>query len=128
MSIVTRAADPETRAPAPVLTMRELELKPGVKAEDFERFACREMASASRSMPELKMHILKGDRGARKGKYILMWEFDSIEARNRIFPREGGGSSSKYQQTWKEMLALLSKFGTYVKEAPTYTDYVTISD
>jgi len=128
-TLLVRAADPDLKAPAPVLSIREFELKPAVKAEEFEGFVRREMAGvAGTDAAGMKVHILKGDRGARKGRYILIWEFDSAATRNLYFPREGGAASPAYQQVWKRMRAVMDKFSTYVKETPAYTDYVRVSD
>jgi len=39
-------ADSETKPSGPVFSMREFELKPGVKAEEFDAFVRKEMAGA----------------------------------------------------------------------------------
>jgi len=69
--------------------------------------------------------ILKGDRGDRKGGYLLIWEFESVAARNEFFPKEGGGAC---QQAWKRIKLAMEKFSIYVKEKRSYTDYVTVTD
>ena len=37
----------------------------------------------------MTMRLLKGDRGDREGKYLVMFEFDSVERRNQLFPEAG---------------------------------------
>ncbi len=61
------AADLEPKPSGPVLSMREFELKPGVKAEDFDAFVRKEMADdIAKDVAGMKMYVLKGDRGARR--------------------------------------------------------------
>jgi hypothetical protein len=123
------AADLETKPSGPVFSMREFELKPGVKTGEFDAFVRKEMAGAiAKDVTGLKMHILKGDRGARKGAYILVWEFDSVATRDHYFPKEGGWSSPAFQQASKLMMTVMGKFGSYIREPAVYTDYVTVSD
>jgi hypothetical protein len=123
------AADPLRRSLAPVVSVREFELKQGIKADDFEAFARREISEAeTRGNLGLRMHVLRGERGERKGKYVLVWEFDSIAARDQCFPKEGAGSSAGFRETWSRIRVMLGKFGSYVREKGDYTDYVLISD
>ncbi len=90
-ALLVSGANLEDKAPAPVLSMREFELKPGADAAEFEKFVRGEMCeTVAKSVKGMKIKILKGDRGERKGAYILVWEFDSVAARNQFFPREGG--------------------------------------
>jgi len=126
--LLVRAADLQTKPSGPVDSMREFELKPGVKAEEFDAFVRKEIASGiAEDMPGMKMRILKGDRGARKGRYILIWEFDSVATRDHYFPKEGGWSSPAFQQASKQMMTVMSKLSSYIREPDAYTDYVTIS-
>jgi hypothetical protein len=121
-------AGSETNANAPVLSMREFELKPGVSAAEFEQFVRGEMASTvARNVKGMKIEILKGDRGERKGAYILVWEFDSVATRNQFFPREGGGSGPPFKEAWDHIKTVMGKFRSYVKELSAYTDYVVVS-
>jgi hypothetical protein len=121
-------ADAETNISPPILSMREFELKPGVKASDFERFVQGELAATvAKNVKGMKIKILKGDRGERKGGYILVWEFDSVADRNRFFPKEGGGSSPAFQDAWDHIKAVMGKFKNYTKDLSAYTDYVVVS-
>lgn len=123
------AADLEPKPSGPVLSMREFELKPGVKAEDFDAFVRKEMADdIAKDVAGMKMYVLKGDRGARKGAYILVWEFDSMASRDHYFPKEGGWKNPAFQQASKQMMTVMGKFSSYIRESAVYTDYVTIAD
>ncbi len=68
---------------AKVYIFQTLELHPGVKGEDFEKFFLEEYAPLG---PKIGWYptLLKGDRGERAGKYAAIWEIESVEARNRI--------------------------------------------
>jgi hypothetical protein len=124
----TRGADSIEQTPAPVMSMRFFELRPGVKPKAFESFVRTELADAlGRGADGMKMHIFKGDRGERKGAYILVWEFDSVATRDRCFPREGRGSSPLFQGVWQRIKGAMSKFKSYVQERDSYTDYVAVS-
>ena len=76
---------------AKVYGLHEIELQPGVEPDEYERLFAEEIARS----PELsgwKTHLLKGDRGARAGKYLVLLEIESLEARDRYFPRPGEAS------------------------------------
>jgi hypothetical protein len=124
-----RAIGSDKAAPSPVLSVREFELRSGVKPEEFETYVRQELTHAlSESKTGAHFRVLKGDRGDRKGGYILIWEFESIAARNEFFPREGGGASPACQQQWKRIKLAMEKFSIYAKEKHSYTDYVTVAD
>jgi hypothetical protein len=126
---IVHAAEAADAKPAhPDYSMREFELKSGVNPQQFEAFVQTELAKATGADSGMKLHILRGDRGDRKGAYLLVWEFDSVAARNRYFPKEGGGSSADYQQAWDHIKTVMSKFSSYVNEHFAYTDYVQISN
>ena len=71
-----------------VYGLHTIALKPGVKAEDFEKFIAEAISSSS-LMEGAEFHVLKGDRGDREGKYLYLIEFASPEARQRYFPAPG---------------------------------------
>ena len=68
-----------------VFGLATLELPPGVRGEEFERFWTDECAPLG-AMLGLIGHVARGDRGERAGKYAIIWEIPSIEARDRCFP------------------------------------------
>lgn len=112
-----------------VISIREFELRSGVKAEEFEKYAREELTRAlSQAKTGTRFRVLKGDRGDRKGGYLLIWEFESVAARNEFFPKEGGGASPACQQAWKRIKLAMEKFSIYVKEKHSYTDYLTVAE
>jgi hypothetical protein len=58
----------------------------------------------------------------------LIWQFESVAARNEFFPKEGGGASPGCQQAWKRIKLAMEKFSIYVKEKRSYTDYVRVAE
>jgi hypothetical protein len=127
--VFVRAAETGKDNAAPVISIREFELRSGVKPQEFERYAREELTRAlSQAKTGTRFRILKGDRGDRKGGYLLIWEFESVAARNEFFPKEGGGASPACQQAWKRIKLAMEKFSIYVKEKRSYTDYVTVAE
>jgi len=124
--VLVRAVESGGQPASPVSSIREFELRSGLKAEEFQKYAREELARAlSQAKTGTHFRILKGDRGDRKGGYLLIWEFESVAARNEFFPKEGGGAC---QQAWKRIKLAMEKFSIYVKEKRSYTDYVTVAD
>jgi len=106
-----------------VFGMHMIALHPGVKAEDFEKFVIEEMYP----LPwPWEGYLLKGDRGDREGKYLVMWEIESVEARDRYFPAPGQ-PSEEYQQFMESHAAVLEKWATFATSLDTIcTDYVVV--
>jgi hypothetical protein len=66
-------------------SVRELELKPGVTDEEFERFLRDEWARVQ-PFRGLRALVLKGERGQRTGKYLLVYEWESVERWLETYP------------------------------------------
>ena len=112
-----------------IFAIHTIELKPGVKPETFEKF----IAEAVNRLPSLKgwtTHIAKGDRGERRGKYVVIHVFDSMETRDMYFPLEGGQSADEVQQLFdtQEMQVVGEQWETYATSLmkTVYTDYVVL--
>ena len=60
-------------------------LRPGVDAREFERFWIGQYKPLG---AKLGWHgnLVKGDRGAREGKYAAIWEVATVEGRDRYSP------------------------------------------
>src|SRR5262245_32777538 len=86
----------ETSAMAKVFGIHEIELRPGVKEEDFERF----IAEEAMHLPPFQgwtFSFAKADRGVRTGKYAVIFEIESVAARNRYAPESDTGSEEAQQ-------------------------------
>ena len=115
-----------------VFGMHEIELHPGVKEEDFENFVLNEL-SAAPNYPGWSWRLLKGDRGARTGKYLLLVDIESVEARDRFSPspNEGSEEADQFDQAHKdEVSPLFEKLGTFtptqIGQNSNYTDYLVL--
>jgi hypothetical protein len=78
------------------------ELKPGVAAEDFERFLRDEWKPSP--MPGCKACFSKAVRHDREGAYALFMEFDSVETWQRYFPVPGPEGSDE----WRRVSSMIS--------------------
>ena len=108
-----------------VFGMHLIALKPGVKAQDFERFVAGEVYPLP-SPEGSETYLLKGDRGDREGKYMLMSEFESVEDRDRYYPSPGE-ISKEAQQLLESWAAVLEKWAAFATPLDAiYTDYVVV--
>jgi hypothetical protein len=108
---------------AKVFGIHEIELRPGVTAEEFEQF----MADAMPKWPQFEgftAYVAKGDRGAHAGKYILVFEIESTEARDRYYPAPDM-PSEEAQRASEGSAALFEKLDSLCSS--TFTDYVVIA-
>lgn len=73
---------------AKVFGVHVVELKPGTTPEFFERFVLEQFLPALPldRTPGVRAYLLKADRGARANQFLWMFEFDSVEIRDRYFP------------------------------------------
>jgi hypothetical protein len=73
-----------------VIGIHEFELKPGVTEAEFED-AVRAfiLVDQSEGVDDGLASLIKSDRGTRRGKYGLLIEFESVEARDSWFTDDG---------------------------------------
>jgi len=116
---------------AKVLGMHALELKPGVNAEEFEEFATRDVLPLYQKVPGQFAYLLKGDRGARSGKYLAVIEIESPERRDHIYPPDGDewGLADDAKLALEGTDPIWEKLSTFVVGFPdaSFTDYVMVS-
>jgi hypothetical protein len=68
-----------------VLSIAEIELAEGIDSGEFERFAVQEYLPALAALG-VRVSLLRGIRGDRDQRYVLIEEFESIDHRSRLFP------------------------------------------
>ncbi len=111
-----------------VMALREVTLKSGASAQEFERYFSDVYAPAmAERVPGLQTYLLRGERGDRKDQYLLVWEFDSLARRNEYFPQPGpGGASERWQQIAQNMPQF--EFDKYLEATAEdrYTDYLVL--
>ena len=112
--------------------LHEIELQPGVESDEYERFFAEEVAPKF-ELPGWNTHLLKGDRGERAGKYLVLLEIDSLEARDRYFPRPGEESEefTQFFEQHPEAAAAFEKrqkMGPFGSKTDISTDYVVVAE
>jgi hypothetical protein len=115
---------------AKVYGIHPLELNPGVSGEAYEQFVTGEGAALLHMFPGTKISLVKGDRGARAGKYAVIWEFDSVEARDAVFP-PGQSQAEAAQQLPESVARLLEKGAAMARgggDPQFFTDYVVVDE
>ena len=118
---------------AKVFGMHMVGLRPGIKGEDFEKFF-HEKVIPLPHFPGDKVYLLKGDRGDREGRYLLMLEFESIEIRDRFNPTPDQPSDEalRFIKAHKDaifpVLAEWEKLASGIGAPTIYTDYVVVSE
>jgi hypothetical protein len=113
-----------------VFGMHEIELQPVAEPEEYERVSAEEIAS-SFTLRGWKTHLLKGERGTRDGKYLVLLEIESLEARDRYFPRQGGESEefTRFLEQHPEAAAAFEKwqkmgpFGSKTDTSPSLNSH-----
>ena len=110
---------------AKVYGVHTIALHPGVQAADFERFVREEIHMDTYAGQ--KMMVLRGDRGDRDGKFLVIVEFESETARDELFP-PNAMPSDKMMQAWQPHMAKLEKWASMATpiQYTVGTDYVVL--
>ena len=100
-------------------------LRPGVTEADFERFVTEQYYAMTRLSGE-EGYLLKGDRGDRAGKYMLLIAYDRVEVRNRR--STSGGELSREMRQWADSSLVQTTVAQWDSLAHTglYTSYVVL--
>ncbi|MDW3648386.1 MAG: hypothetical protein R8P61_15075 [Bacteroidia bacterium] len=110
-----------------VVSIHLLEVAEGKEAE-FEKMVTESIHPLwQKNIEGMYIYVLKGDRGARKGKYIQMMMFDSMERRDAYFPVEGEGFSEELAKQITDELWPAKKFEALGMSSSGYTDYHFVS-
>ena len=109
-----------------VVALREATLKSGVRGADFERYFADSVAGPlNRHIPGVRAYLMKGERGARVGGYVIVYEFDRLERRNEYFPKPDS-TTERWRQLARGLPARgMEDLAKYV-DIPAYTDYVVV--
>ena len=110
-----------------VFALHEVELPPDVTPEEYEQLFGKELASLP-DYPGWKSYLLKGDRGEEAGKLLLLFEVESVEARNRYYPRpeEESEEARQFAEQHPEATAVWEKYAASLSKPHSWTDYVVI--
>ncbi len=112
---------------AKVFGIHQIELKPDANVAEFERFV-RDEYSALPRFHSWQVSIAKGERGENVGKYVLIFEVESLETRNRDSPDDGTYSPEfqKWLGTNSPTFDKVSSYLTAPLGGGVFTDYVAI--
>jgi hypothetical protein len=108
-----------------LLGIHHMNVKPGSE-ERFEHYVSQQMNPFARSGALWHLYF-KGDRGPMKGKYIELYAFDPVEARDRYWPEPGIASEEGdrmlviYQQLWEGMAPMLEE-----QSEAEYSDWMLV--
>jgi hypothetical protein len=110
---------------AKVYGLHEIELRPGADPAAFEQLVAG--AADLEGLEGWTSYLLKGERGERKGKYMLLFEIESLAARDRYAPDSGPSAdmqelerqAASFWERWREL-------ATAPGEDAVFTDYVVV--
>jgi len=102
-------------------------LKPNVSAEEFEIFISEKLAPLFNKIEEQTFLLMKGDRGANTGDYAFVYLYESVDARNSIYP-PAGGISEEFEKIFENSDLIWAELATFLEKETEQnnTDYVRI--
>ena len=115
---------------AKVFGIHRLDLKLGVTAAEFEQVVADEFNALPQGVPGWQAaSIVKGDRGDQVGQYLMIFEIESVEARDKA-ARGDGTFSPEAQQAIAQAAPVFDKLNGYLRhklgEETPFTDYVAV--
>lgn len=112
---------------AKTYSLHDCELRPGVDPAEFERVFREEVAPAP-SLAGFRASLLKGDRGARDGKFLVLMEMEDEGTRDRWFPAPDERSEEfrRFMEQHPDTAAAWDKVISLTLQPDTYTDYVVV--
>jgi hypothetical protein len=82
LSVPAAPAYAQTMQLGEVLVVNVPDLKPEADLKAFEHYVQQQVAPAWRkSAPGMDLHLVRADRGSRKGQYMLVWTTDRLDRR-----------------------------------------------
>jgi hypothetical protein len=111
---------------ARLVCIHEIELAEGADAVEFERLFTE--GATQPELPGWKTRLLQGDRGERAGKYAILFEIESPEARDRYFPAEGQGSEDldRFNAENPAAAEVWQRLQAFVADSEVTTDYLVV--
>ncbi|MCF8378646.1 MAG: hypothetical protein K9H49_03655 [Bacteroidales bacterium] len=111
-----------------IIAVRYFDIEPSLQKE-FETFVENEFHQAyQENIDGFYNYVLKGNRGAKIGSYMLITVFDSADRRDQYFPVPLGPASDAFYQQWLNIEGTSRKFDSYLPESldHQYTDYIVV--
>jgi hypothetical protein len=98
-----------------------VQFQPGANIEEYEQFY-RDRVTTVR-IPGMESHLVRADRGSDVGKYLELFEFESVEMRDQLFPVAGQPPPELLEQ----LRPILDEAARWLESGPDiYTDWVTV--
>ena len=113
----------------PVISIHEYELKPSAEGAQFERAFKEAEARGLFELPGLlQYHFVKGIRGVRRGKYAVIWVYESKQAWEGLWgPVDQPIPKSKYPDNWLTWEnEVLAPFLRQDPDAISFTSYLVL--
>ncbi len=112
---------------ARLVSIHEIELIDGADAVEFERL----VAEGAPQLPVgWNSRLLRGDRGERAGKYAILYEIESPEARDRYFPADGQRSEdlNRFEAEHPAAAAAQQRLQAHLTRSlgEVFTDYLVV--
>jgi hypothetical protein len=112
-----------------VISIHEYELEPSVEGAQFERAFKEAEARGLFELPGLlQYHFVKGIRGVRRGKYAVIWVYESKQAWEGLWgPVDQPIPKSKYPDNWLTWEnEVLAPFLRQDPDAISFTSYLVL--
>lgn len=91
LSVLTGSAYAQRMKLGEVLVVNVPDLKPDADTNAFEQYVLTQVAPAwKKSAPGMELHLVRADRGSRKGQYMLAWTTDTLNRRKGYASATGG--------------------------------------
>ena len=110
---------------AKVVGILPVDLKPGITDDQVQELAA-DFVRRFKVPGIIYARLAKADRGERADKYMFMWEFESVEVRDRYFPTPGVASDAWQQNIAGAPAELVDRFFTLF--TAEFTDYVVLGE
>jgi hypothetical protein len=109
-----------------VMALREVTLKNGASAQEFEKYFSEVYArTMAERIPGLQVYLLRGERGERQGKYVMVYELDSLARRNEYWPQPDV-ASERITQLTQNMPQFEFDKHLEAGSGNAYTDYLVL--
>jgi hypothetical protein len=117
----------ESGGGAKMYSIHKLELRSGVTGSELERFF-NERFFPDWDIPGWNSYLLKADRGEREGSYAIIHVIESMEYRDRYFPRPGE-STPEWQKHAGDLDEISAELNELVSAflGEVYTDYYVVA-
>ena len=114
---------------ARVYGLHMIDLKPGVTGEQFEDFFANRYLPLWNA-PGWTIRLLKGDRGDRAGRYLVMYEIETMDVRDQLAPESNVFVEDFYDKHFKVLEGVAEewrKLALFPSESTIYTDYYVVA-